>query len=118
MVNPLKKVAVRDKRHQTENSRLKPAIYRYLDKRLGKNNYERNKNHGNRYSREGRPDLEIIYKGKTYYFELKDPRGELSSAQLGTIARYEKLGITIHVITTLVEFKKIWEEKCEEVKIT
>lgn len=105
-----KKVALKKSARQTENSILKKSIYNYLDTRVGKDNYVKNKNHGNIYSQRGRPDLEIIYKGNTYYFELKDPRGVLSTAQEAMIAKYLDAGTPMHVVDTLAGFKTIWEK--------
>lgn len=109
----LNKIKVFDKKKQSENTKLKPAIKRWL--KLQSTPYEWNKNWGSGIGKAGRPDLEIIANGKTHYFELKDEKGELSSVQLNVIKRYGALGEPVHVIKNLDEFKQAWSEFVEKV---
>lgn len=55
----------------------------------------------------GEPDLEVWASGgRTFHIELKRPvGGKVSTDQLGVIAWGRKLGHTVHVITSLAEFK-------------
>lgn len=56
----------------------------------------------------GEPDFQIWADGgRKFAFECKRRGGKLSTAQLGVIAWAQKLGHTIHVITTLEEFLEI-----------
>lgn len=98
---------------QKENSGLKKQIYNYLQKLY--KDYPRNekpyridKNHGSIFQRNGRPDLQIIYKAKTIYIELKDAKGSLSTEQVALIKEFARLGVTVHVIESLQEFKDLW----------
>lgn len=108
----LDKIKVHDKHKRGENSRLKPAIYKWLKQQSTP--YERNKNWGSGVGKKGRPDLEIIANHRTYYFELKDEKGELSPEQIKVLARYEKLGAPVYVVKDLAEFIKIWREVVEK----
>lgn len=102
----LNRIDVFSKKKQSENTKLKPAIRRWLKSQEVP--YEWNKNWGSGIGKSGRPDLEIIAKGKTHYFELKDEHGELSTVQKDVIRRYGELKETVYVVKNLDEFKKIW----------
>lgn len=109
----LNRIDVFSKKKQSENTRLKPAIRRWLKSQSTP--YEWNKNWGSGIGKSGRPDLEIIANGRTHYFELKDENGKLSTMQLEVIARYGNLGETVHVIKNLKEFQETWKKEVEKV---
>lgn len=113
-MNVIKQIKVFDKKRQTENSKLKPAIKRWLQTKQS-TPYEWNKNWGSGIGKAGRPDVEIIARGKTYYFELKDEKGKLSTNQLRVIERYQALGETVYVVKELAEFIEIWRGVVEKV---
>lgn len=89
-------------KQRQEEKKLEKSIIRWLEKNLEKGSYLYYKNWGGSgFSRSGRPDIEIAYKGQIFYFELKDPNGQLSTVQKAVIEKYKKTGITIFVVDSL-----------------
>lgn len=48
----------------------------------------------------GVPDQIVLYKGKTYYAEIKAPGKKPRPSQIAMSKRFNQYGITIHVIDT------------------
>lgn len=101
-------IQVKQEDKQRENARVVNKIVSFLESSL-KDKVIIFKNWGSGLGRSGRPDLEIMYNGKTWYIEAKDPKGKLSNVQKALIERAEKVGITIHVISSFEQFiNELW----------
>lgn len=94
---------------QRENAGVKAGVVRYLNKNF-KGQVEITKNWGGGFTKSGRPDLEIIYNGNTYYFELKDEKGKTSTIQDSLIKRYDNLKVDVPIVFSLNQFIEIWEK--------
>ena len=94
-----------DKR--TENTILKKSIINYL-KTYDKDYIEWYKTWGNGVEKRGRPDLQILYMSQTWYFELKDPKGDLDTVQQAVIKKYKRIGIPVYVVDNIGDFKKLF----------
>jgi len=106
MNNLFDEIKLKDKTSR-ENSNLKPSICKYLDK-LKKHGLllRYDKNWGGTFGKAGRPDLEVIYKSQTWYFELKD-KAILDTIQTAVIEELKLLNVPVYVIHSLDEFKTI-----------
>ena len=72
------------------------------------------KNHGGLYSVKGLPDVMAVVRkgGKSFFlcFEVKQPGNKPTEIQKAIIRKFEDLGITARVVTSLDEVVKIIEE--------
>ena len=107
-------VQIVEKKKQRENDGVKKPIQKWLEENLNKEEYVYYKNWGGGFNKAGRPDIEIAYRGKIAYWELKDENGVLSTLQKETIRRYACAGITIHVVDSLEDFLEIWQKIFKE----
>lgn len=57
----------------------------------------------------GEPDFIILGDRRVFFIECKSKTGKLSTDQLGVIQWAETLGHTIHVVTSMDQFRKIVE---------
>lgn len=99
------KVVEKEGQHE---KRVEKAIQRWLKKNLNSGEYVYYKNWGGGFGRAGRPDIEIVYRGKVNYWELKDPQGRLSTLQVAVIDSYKKAGVDILVADSLEKFIEQW----------
>lgn len=71
------------------------------------------KNHGGLYSVKGLPDVMAVVRkdGKSFFlcFEVKQPGNKPTEIQKALIRRFEELGVTARVVTTLDEVAMIIE---------
>ena len=104
----LDRIQVEEKQRQEENRKVLLPIKTWLRKNLDKKKYVFYNNWGGGFNKAGRPDMEVTYKGQTNYWELKDPKGKLSTLQIEAIAAYERAGKTVYVVESLDEFKITW----------
>jgi len=101
-------IQIKKEKKQRENSQVVNKIVSFLESGL-KDKVIIFKNWGSGLGRSGRPDLEIMYNGKTWYIEAKDPKGKLSNIQKALIEKAEKVGITIYVISSFEQFvNELW----------
>lgn len=110
----LDKIVVEKKRRRRENAGVKKDIEQWIEKNLPKDTYVYYKNWGGGFNRAGRPDIEITYKGKVNYWELKDEQGFLSTLQKEVIKSYARAGKTVYVAETLDQFLNIWNKIYED----
>ena len=104
----LNSLQLKEDTKQRENSQVVNKIVSFLEDSL-KDKVIIYKNWGSGLGRSGRPDLEIMCSGKTWYIEAKDPKGKLSNIQKSLIERAEKVGITIYVISSFEQFiNELW----------
>lgn len=72
------------------------------------------KNHGGLYSVKGLPDVMAVVRkdGKSFFlcFEVKQPGNKPTEIQKVLIRKFESLGITARVVTTMDEVAKIIED--------
>lgn len=72
------------------------------------------KNHGGLYSVKGLPDVMAVVRkdGKSFFlcFEVKQPGNKPTEIQKALIRKFESLGITARVVTTMDEVAKIIED--------
>ena len=61
------------------------------------------KNHGSMYTRIGVPDIVFHVKGRTFYFEVKQPDASLSPVQHDLIRRLQRAGIVAKVVHSKAE---------------
>ena len=79
--------------------------------KVHKDKYEINNNWGSGMGKSGRPDLEIMYNGRTWYVEAKDPKGALSSIQKVKVAKMIAIGVPVYVIDDIKVFISIvWHD--------
>ncbi len=64
-------------------------------------------------SGKGIPDLYIAKDGKSFWIEIKTPRGKLSISQAGFRDLMRKAGIEWYLVMSLEDIIKITGEKCE-----
>lgn len=99
----LDQIQIKSQNKQRENSQVVNKIVSFL-----KNNYKEEviiyKNWGSGLGRSGRPDLEIMFNGNTWYIEAKDPNGKLSNVQKSLIEKAKNVGITVYVISSFEQF--------------
>lgn len=97
-------------KEKQEEKKVEESIKTWLAKNLPKGSYVMYKNWGGGiFGRGGRPDIEIAYKGRVDYWELKDPKGDTSPLQKEVIKKYKKAGIEIYVADSLDLFRKQWD---------
>lgn len=101
-------IEVVNKKKQQENKLVLRPIKKWLEKNLPSNEYVFYKNWGGGFNKAGRPDIEITYKGKVNYWELKDKEGELSTLQKEVIKSYANAGKIVYIVTSLEEFLETW----------
>lgn len=101
-----KSIELKKDNRRTENTVLKKSIIKYL-KTIDEDLIDWHKTWGNAVEKSGRPDINIRYKGQTYYFELKDPNGDLDTVQKETYKKYKRIGVPVYVIDNIEDFKKI-----------
>ena len=98
----LDQIEIKTQKKQRENSQVVNKIVSFLK------GYKEEviifKNWGSGLGRSGRPDLEIMFNGNTWYIEAKDPNGKLSNIQKSLIEKAKKVGITIYVISSFDQF--------------
>ena len=58
-------------------------------------------------SQRGVPDR-ILFNGSVHFIEFKTPRGRVSPLQRATHERLTKLGASVHVVTSLEQFKELF----------
>jgi endo-alpha-1,4-polygalactosaminidase (GH114 family) len=99
----LDQIQIKSQNRQRENSQVVNKIVSFL-----KNNHKEEviiyKNWGSGLGRSGRPDLEIMFNGNTWYIEAKDPNGKLSNVQKSLIEKAKNVGITVYVISSFEQF--------------
>jgi hypothetical protein len=67
--------------------------------------------HGGPMQRAGVPDLVVIYRGQTYWVEIKAPGGRATPFQLYTIQSIVDAGGVAAVVTTLPDFcSLLWDD--------
>lgn len=104
----LDQIQIKSQSRQRENSQVVNKIVSFL-----RNNHKEEviiyKNWGSGLGRSGRPDLEIMFNGNTWYIEAKDPNGKLSNVQKSLIEKAKNVGITVYVISSFEQFiKELW----------
>lgn len=67
-------------------------------------------NHGSGHEMKGRPDLELCWKGRLIFIEVKVAGGKLSPAQEVAHCNLERAGMDVRVVRSLEEFGEILEE--------
>ena len=99
----LDQIQIKSQSRQRENSQVVNKIVSFL-----RNNHKEEviiyKNWGSGLGRSGRPDLEIMFNGNTWYIEAKDPNGKLSNVQKSLIEKAKNVGITVYVISSFEQF--------------
>jgi hypothetical protein len=101
-------IKLREETKQRENAQVVNKIVNFLKAGL-KDEVIIFKNWGSGLGKSGRPDLEIMFKGNTWYIEAKDPKGNLSNIQKDLIQKAKKVGITIYVIDSFEQFiNELW----------
>ena len=71
--------------------------------------YEIYNNWGSGMGKSGRADLEIMYNGRTWYVEAKDPKGRLSNVQRIKVAKMKHMGVPVYVIDDIAVFEStVW----------
>lgn len=63
--------------------------------------------HGGAMQRAGLPDLVVIYRGRTYWFEVKQPGGRPTPLQAATIDAIRAAGGAAYVVTSVAEALRI-----------
>lgn len=66
--------------------------------------------HGGPHQRAGLPDLVVIYRGRTYWFEVKQPGGRPTPLQAATIDAIRAAGGAAYVVTSVAEALRIVDE--------
>lgn len=104
-------------RRQRENKDVVNKIIKFLEKNANKDDIQIYNNWGSAMGRSGRPDLEIIYNGQTWYFECKDPKGFPSNIQSHNIAKFNKIGVPAYIVDDVNIFINVhWVEMNKERK--
>lgn len=94
---------------QREKQRVVDKIISFLEENVDENIIEIFKNWGSGLGRSGRPDIEIVYNGTTWYIEAKDPKGKLSNIQKKRIKKFKDAGVKVYVIDDKDVFiKEVW----------
>ena len=105
----LEQIKIKKDSRQRERQQVVEKIVDFLKENTDKNKIEIFKNWGSAIGKSGRPDLEIVYNGNTWYIEAKDPKGKLSSVQTVRIERFKAAGVTVYVIDSKERFiSEVW----------
>jgi len=107
----LSDIKIEKKKRQRENEEVKNAIKKWLDQNIEPGKFVYYKNWGGGiYSKSGRPDIEITYRGLVNYWELKDEDGILSPLQKEVIKSYARADKEIYIANSLQEFIETWQK--------
>lgn len=94
---------------QKENTQVLNKIVKFLKENTNEDEIEIFKNWGSGLGKSGRPDLEIVYNGRTWYIETKDPNGEVSTIQNLRIERLKRAGVPVYIIDNKERFiSEVW----------
>lgn len=102
-------INLKEDKKQNERTQVVDKIINFLKENTDKDYIEIFKNWGSGLGKSGRPDLEIVYNGNTWYIEAKDPKGRLSSVQTVRIERFKRAGVPVYVIDSKERFvSEVW----------
>ncbi len=105
----LNQIKLKKESRQNERISVVNKIVDFLKENVDQDRIEIFKNWGSGLGKSGRPDLEIVYNGKTWYIEAKDPKGRLSSIQTVRIEKFKAAGVTVYVIDNKESFiSEVW----------
>lgn len=97
-----------DKR-QKENEKVVKKIQRFLKQTVKEEYIVVFNNWGSGFGKSGKPDLTIIFNGRTWWIEAKDPKGTLSTLQNDKIFRFHNTNVPVSVVDHIDKFiKYVW----------
>ena len=97
-------ILLKEDKKQKENKKVVKPIVTFLEKTIDKKYIQIFNNWGSGVGKSGRPDLEIVFNGTTWYVEAKDPKGKLSTIQKKRIKYFDNTGVTIYVVDDKNDF--------------